>query len=375
MWPRKTQIPRLAARLLLLLGATFIALLGAELFLRLFAPPRFYPASHLIGLHRPRYMMWSSPHFRLDEQGAVRYRPNETIRLVAVCYGRVIYDVRYRTNNLGLIDHRDYKAGPARPVGARRIAIVGDSFVAGMHGGEPWVPALRDRVQESGENIEIYNLGVSGTCFVHAEKLLKSVGAALSFDEIVILGLSDDFGRSFWTPHSQGDKIWFAREGLPIDVVLRRRPAGRIISGDEAQEELVARAERWYEEEKRAAQSTGLVGRSYLVQLGRIAYRRFVGHRKSNKVCAWENVAALSQIRKEFPDVPISFVHVPRRGEIERAAYELDAEPLLRQAGIRYVPALRDADWSTDEFQDFDGHPNALGYRRIADYVTKLLKI
>ena len=56
-------------------------------------------------LHPPRYKLWSSPHFRLDETGAVCFLPEEALRAVSLLDHEVEFDVSYRTNNLGLIDH------------------------------------------------------------------------------------------------------------------------------------------------------------------------------------------------------------------------------------------------------------------------------
>jgi hypothetical protein len=74
---------------------------------------------------------------------------------------------------------------------APRYAFVGDSFTAGFHGGTPWAPALRDRARRANPDLQIYNLGVSGTGFEHFSRLLKSFATEVDFSDIVILAISD----------------------------------------------------------------------------------------------------------------------------------------------------------------------------------------
>ena len=93
--------------------------------------------------------------------------PNESVRTVAIYTGRIEYDVKYQTNNMGFIDHKDYDKN--QPI-ERSIAFVGDSFTAGYHGGTPWVPGLRDKLAHDND-LEIYNLGVDGTGIIHFEKI------------------------------------------------------------------------------------------------------------------------------------------------------------------------------------------------------------
>ena len=110
-----------------------------------------------------RLMVLSTPSWRSDGR-AVHYAQSETIRLIAL-YGDVIeYEVEFETNDMGYVDHRDYLPRTRVPT-ADRYAVIGDSFTAGFHGGEPWLPRLRDDLGAAGRDIEIYNLGTGGLGF------------------------------------------------------------------------------------------------------------------------------------------------------------------------------------------------------------------
>src|SRR5262249_51748559 len=119
---------------------------------------------------------------------------------------RVEYDVRFRTNDLGLADDRPYRAPSAVPP-ERRWAFVGDSFTAGYHGGAPWIPRLRARAAALGAPVEIYDLGVSGAGFANFLPLLERAERELDFRRVAILFLSDDLARDAWRPVVAGGRV------------------------------------------------------------------------------------------------------------------------------------------------------------------------
>ena len=94
--------------------------------------------------HASRVLMFSEDAFQLDSNGAVRYAPNKRIRTVAVYDGNIEYDVVFDTNNLGFVDSKDYIDEAS--LDKKYYAFVGDSFTAGFHGGEAWVPKLNNRL-------------------------------------------------------------------------------------------------------------------------------------------------------------------------------------------------------------------------------------
>jgi hypothetical protein len=161
--------------------------------------------------------------------------------------------VRFRTNDLGFIDHEDYLVPGQSRADAPRYAFVGDSFTAGFHGGTPWVPALRDRARKTNPDLQIYNLGVSGTGFDHFGRLLKSFATDVDFSEIVILAISDDFERPFWPPPPRGnvhcrrspERPWLRRD-RPLCLKSPRPCAlgGLQVRTDSRHTHLVGRAVR-----------------------------------------------------------------------------------------------------------------------------------
>ena len=83
---------------LLLLGSVALSCAVAEFGLRQFRP---------VAARHEKIWMLSSPTFQTDSQGAVRYVENQRIRAAIVAANHIVYDVRYRTNNLGFMDHEN----------------------------------------------------------------------------------------------------------------------------------------------------------------------------------------------------------------------------------------------------------------------------
>ena len=145
--------------LTILAVSTVLAILGAELAIRaLFSEATF----------RDQFLMWSSPLFLMEENGAIRHLPDQEVREVAVYEGEIEYDIRFRTNNFGFIDEIDYEPTSGNS-DKRSVVFVGDSFTAGTGGG-PWVAELRERVIKYSDEVLIYNLGLVGAGFEHFYK-------------------------------------------------------------------------------------------------------------------------------------------------------------------------------------------------------------
>ena len=103
---------------------------------------RFFDLTHI----EERAWLFSSQTFQLDQNGAVRYQPNKKIRTIAVYNNKIEYDVHFNTNNLGFVDDKDYEYENA--LNKKYYAFVGDSFTAGYHGSEPWIPKLRRNLKK-----------------------------------------------------------------------------------------------------------------------------------------------------------------------------------------------------------------------------------
>ena len=156
-----------------------------------------------------RTLFFSSKVWTVDGGGAVTYEPNTVIRTVAVHGEEVEYDVTFPVNNLGFVDDQDYPLPGREDGSSKRYVFVGDSFIAGYHGGSPWIPDLRERLTTSGGGPLIYNLGVGGTGLSHFPSLLESVREKIQFDEIVILAISNDLRRGYWQPVASDERTHF----------------------------------------------------------------------------------------------------------------------------------------------------------------------
>ena len=87
------------ANLLLTALSLLVSFALAEVALRIAVPD--------LGRPDPRLLFSSDAPMR-DELGAVRYRPHQSVRSVLLVGDEIEIDTTFRTNDLGLVDHRDY---------------------------------------------------------------------------------------------------------------------------------------------------------------------------------------------------------------------------------------------------------------------------
>jgi len=306
-----------------------------------------------------------------DEAGAIRYPPHRSVRSVLLSADGIDFDVRYPTNDLGLIDHRDYGSGS---VDGRAWAFVGDSFAAGVEGGTPWIPKLRD---DSG--LEIYNLGMGATGIQQFAKTLLSERERLSFSDIVIVAISDDFFRPLWAPLVEGDELRICLEDEHAAQCRERRPIAFLIEPDLSETAILAHGD---EVRQRAASARAV--RSRLKQFLRSSRLLLFSKRlaeataERNALRSAEligNLAALDQIRLDFPESRIRFIQIPDKYEALRGRYDFDASAEVEQRGIDYFDALNGCEWSPDLYFPRDRHPNASGYVALAQCVAGYLEI
>ena len=352
---------RAAALGALLLTSTALSFVVVEVAARWYSP---FPERH------ERLWMLSSPTFKLHTREAVRYVENEIIRAVLLKDDDIVYDVRFRTNDLGFIDHEDYLVPGQRRADAPRYAFVGDSVTAGFHGGAPWVPALRDRARKANPDLQIYNLGVSGAGFEHFSRLLKSFATQVDFSEIVILAISSDALRPFWRPLTKGDAIRFCRAAeTSSDCLATVRPVARIFDRELGQAEMLELAVQLREDQPRGPRKlkARLGQHSRMAALLHEYYRRLKLQLGSRD---WLN--RLADLREAFPDKKIRFIHLPTRWELKRGSYDLHPEDEIAALGTEYFPAMTACSWPEGMFM-VDGHPNALGYDAIARCVSNHL--
>ena len=313
-----------------------------------------------------------SPGFWQLRDGAVRYAPERSLRAVAVYGERIEYDVRFETNDLGFVDDRDYASGP--PAGTTtRYAFVGDSFTAGVHGGEgPWPAALRASARAGGNPIEIYNLGVDAASLEQFAALLRSVRGEIAFDRLVFLFIGDDLLRFAWKPVEVGRRI----VTCPLDENEQRcaaRPSRMrtLPSPDATHEEILA-----------DARASGLQG-------GSRAWReRVLGSTHAGAAWTrWQRARErdargplridlgpwLRGLAQTFGKRAVTFLHIPERHETRAGRYAIEPGTQIEAAGFRYVPLLDACDFTRGDYLPIDGHFGAQGYAKLARCVGHVL--
>ncbi len=358
----RIKIPnRIANICILLLSLTFVLLVG-EIGIRF---------SNLIHVNK-RFLMFSSQTFQLDKNDAVRYQPNKNIRTVTVYNKKIEYDVHFDTNNLGFIDYKDYEY--ENVPNKKYYAFVGDSFTAGFHGGEPWVPKLRRNAE--GKNIEIFNLGVGGTGIEHFYRLLKSTSEQLHFTHIVILALSDDFNRNYWYPLTNSSEIRFCPENMHGLECVKRRYIAKIIDPASSHEVILKVVDKVIKGRGKNVHGSGIRGVLKHSELLPFVVRslRTILQNKKRKTRNSFSFDALRNIKEAFPSVEIYFIHLPQKQEVVNGEYFLDnIGKEIEKIGISYFPALKEWHWQKDMFFIHDAHPNNFGYDNIKNCVSSYL--
>lgn len=344
------------ANLLLLGLALTVSFAVAETTLRVAAPE--------LGRPDPRLLFATETPIR-DEVGAIRYPPQRSIRSVLLYGDEIEIDTTFRTNDLGLVDHRDYLPQMAAD---RSYALLGDSYAAGVEGGRPWIPELRDRL-----GLQVYALGMGATGVLGFERMLESVSRLLVFTDVIFVAISDDFFRPLWRPLVRDGDIWVCADAESDEACVRHLPIAHFMQQSDTKADLVARA---HEIHAARARTRGVV-RSWLRSSRLLTLARDLvttGVRSARRgTVVDESVAAIRRIRRAHPEVRIRFVHVPDKYETRRGEYGLDLAPRLEGSGVEYLPVLGACPWSTQIYYANDNHPDAAGYQVLAACVARLL--
>ena len=344
-------------RIVLVLSGTLVAFGLAETAARLI--PSTKPVQETRRLQ-------TSSRFTLDGRGVPRLTPRQRVRSVLTIADSVEFDVSYQTNNLGFVDHDDYTRVP----GGRALAVVGDSFTAGVEGGRPWLPKLRDELRQTTPHLEIYNLGTGAAGVRQFADLLDSVASELDFDAIVVLAITDDFYRATWRPETANGGLYLCGKNEPREDCLRRRRIADLIESDAPQRSHPS--DRDFSAAAAPAPLTlrELLRQSRLLVMLKSSWDAYGGTRSSLFA---ENAAALSAIRARFPKLPIDFVQLPQKHEVSAGRYDRDLRSEVEAAGLSYHAALTECPWSLDLFYARDGHPNGRGYEVLSQCVAQLV--
>jgi lysophospholipase L1-like esterase len=343
----------IAVNLLLAVASTCIALTCSELCLRRTAPELVAP---------PNSWALLSDFYEANSDGVFTWPADRRIRYIRVHGERVEFDVSFHSNDLGLVDHVDYAEPSADE---RRIALVGDSFTAGYHGGRPWVPELRDRM--AGEGVALYNLGIGGAGFVQFERLLASASKSVRFTDVVLVVISDDLLRPAWYFDVERSEARFCVESWPPWFCRLKPPYFHRIGLDGDPAEWLARRGG----EPSAAPGSALA--SLLLHVIRASERTDAERAKRIAL----NERAIASIVRAYGRDRVFVIHLPVRGEVVRGSYDAYAQglgDLVRGLGVDYFPALSECAWRAGMFFEHDSHPNRSGYTRVASCVAGYLR-
>lgn len=350
--------PRAAAGWLALVGLVAVAtfVLG-EVMVRWVDPPILSDDFPII---------LGTPAMAADDSGAVRFVPRTQVRYALSTRHGLEYDVRFRTNNLGYVDERDY---PLPASDARTLAFVGDSYSVGAEGGEPWVPRLRGLTAA-----RIYNLGMPAAGVMHFERALASFSRVEPLAEIVIVATSDDFFRPLWRPLARPDGVCLCAPGVSDAECSRQEPLFRTIGAHDAPEAVQRTAEevRRRSAAPRSALRDVLRGSKLLRFLARLPS---LGRLLARRDLYAPNVEALRAIRARFPQATIRMVHVPDKHESAAGRYTVDVAQALAASRIDYFRVLERCPLQAAMYYPRDNHPNASGYASLMSCVAGYLDL
>lgn len=286
------------------------------------------------------------------------YEPHRDVREVAVYrdgLGRmaVEYDCHYRTDGMGLVGN-DPGAGGEDGRRDFDLLVIGDSFTQGQ-GGCPWIGELRKQRPD----MTIYNAGLQGTGPVSWARMTQYLMEhGFTFRAAVVLFISDDFKRNMsgWSErdlaclhdlaHCSGNFFYPLADGID-PVASARQRLGTPDLGERVRE--FVQDKLWV--------SHFLL--THLTQALWTAVPQEIVSPEAEKGLDW-----LSAHLKR-----VALVRIVQKDEL--ALHSDNARTKAVKAYLRG----RGLEWSEcspgdDGYLPRDGHPNALGYRRLASCVA-----
>ena len=317
-------------------------------------------------------LLFTSRNTWATSRAAVHYASNAEIRSGAIYGEHIAYDVRYRTNDLGLVDHQRYRAPSVVPVSSR-WAFVGDSFTAGVHGGDPWVPRLRDELRRTGTLLEIYNLGVGGTGFSQFLPTLAWASRELEFGNVAILFISDDLTRQPWRPIEHQGRIILCPKGA--EVAACREADSRIFTLEP--DDVLGTASLIELARARGLLRNTSSPREWFARHSWIANAslRTLAGREAEATGSVDFSSFFAKLDERHAGRKIVFVHIPERKEVNRGSYRIDVSETIRAAGFEFIPLLGRCGFERADYLRVDRHFNAKGYRVLSDCVRDVLEL
>ena len=361
--PLSRSVLKGVAYLLFLIVSTVILL---EIALRLaFGDPHYY--------WNNRYLFVPAGGFENVSERLWTYGRDMDYREVAI-YGfpqqarlpfsgfRVEYDCRFKTNNLGFPQQRDFDAGD------RVTLVLGDSFTAGQ-GGCPWMQQL----EQSNPQWSLLNAGLMGTGLPVWSAALDYVREkGIEVEALVLIAISNDFKRKPW--------VWNAKVlGCLDHGECSGSEYWHPLTLDESQQSLLERARQRSLQRSPKTEQQSLVG-PWLARVSRLAgvIAALLDH---------DQIDEAKQLAKAKPHpdtlpalekfsslgIPVRVLMVPQRNEAALGSRNLDslmAEQLLRQYGLEFSWC----DLGAGDFMPLDGHPTAKGYQKLAACLEGVLR-
>lgn len=347
-----------ASNAALLMASTVFALLVVEALGRWFSD---WPEATF-----KRVQFMSKDTFRLTNSMVVTYSPDRTLRVVAVYGDATEFDVKMRTNNLGYLDTVDYPIYNTNQ-SIPRIAIVGDSFTAGFHGGDPWVIQLR---QSLSDGLEIYNLGIGATGIPQFVDRIIDFSGEFEIDHIYIVTISHDFFRFRWRPIEYDGRLYFCEIKTNLDDCLRHKSRIVLIGQDDKEANFVDWAEALYPSEGAVSIGSYLSRNTYLGMM-------LAGNTNSltfPKKVPRATVDSLDKLSGRFGAERITVMHVPQKEEAAAGKYFFDAKEFLQRWDFTYVNGLHACAFKKQDYFRRDPHLNSEGYKKLLNCVSGILR-
>lgn len=306
----------------LLLFSVFVALMLAEVILRVFSPYRPFQEFTLDEIeNRPK------PNSITDPVIGWRMRPSHQFS----SHDRE-WSVSYRANRQGFRANTDFDTKERR----KKIVLAGDSFTHGF--GVDYGETFGALIDAALPGSTVYNLGMPGFGLDQMWLTVRHEALPLRPDLVIVSFIGNDFHRSLRNQ----------REG-------RNKPAFQLVDG-----ELIPLTA----DDRPNAVIQFLEGHSWLWTAGRLGLRRLARYVPIGEWWAL-NKAILDQIQADCraQGVPVLFVHIPSK--------RWEQFPTLRaymQRTGAYFVDLRDGMASSPRelFFVYDEHMNAKGHAHIA---------
>jgi hypothetical protein len=267
------------------------------------------------------------------------YLPNEEVRNVNgfLFDGnlKVEYDYRFRTNNLGLVQDTDVLPG------RESLLLLGDSFTEGQ-GAEPWFRLISPEIVKLG--FQPVNGGLMGTGFEQWLKLDRYLEANdIQIRKVVVLFISDDYRRPVFNITPSMLRCLSSLPSRHSQECFRSRFEARVES---------------------------LLPVTYHI----LQYLKAQLENLTSKT-PQRSREAIAELIKLYDPQNIAFVHLPERDEIDGPdKLGLQARRSIQEAGGKLYDGFQLCHLTPLDYQLNDGHPNRLGYAKIASCVNDVIR-